>query len=141
VSADSLPHLGAALNAIGTALLLTGVAAIRRGDRWLHPRLMLAAVAAGALFLVVYVIQYAVRGERHFPGDDWVRTFFLVLLATHVVLAVAVVPLVLRTMQLAFGGRLAEHRRIVRVTLPVWLYVTLTGLVIYWMSNHLRPGV
>ena len=114
--------------------------AIRSGRRELHRRLMLSAVSLGALFAVLYVIQTSLAGHRRFPGDDWVRTFFLAVLFTHTALAVAVVPLIARTLQLAFRGRFAEHRRIVRVTYPVWLYVALTGLFIYWMNNVVRPG-
>jgi len=135
-----LPHVNGALNAGITALLIAALVAIRRGRRETHRRLMLSAVSLGTLFIGLYVIQTSLSGHRRFPGDDWVRTFFLWVLSTHTVLAVAVVPLVARTLYLALGERFAEHRRIVRVTYPVWLYVALTGLFIYWMNNFVRPG-
>ncbi len=137
---DLLPHVNGALNAAITVLLIAALVAIRRGRRETHRRLMLSAVSLGTLFIVLYVVQTSLSGHRRFPGDDWVRTLFLCILATHTVLAVAVVPLVARTLQLALRERFAEHRRIVRVTYPVWLYVALTGLFIYWMNNFVRPG-
>jgi putative membrane protein len=137
--AELLPHWNAALNVGIAVLLVSAYAAIRRGRRDLHPRLMLGALGLGAAFLVSYVALVALVGHRRFPGDDWVRTLFLAILATHTALAVAVVPLALRTVYLAAQQRFAEHRRIARITLPLWLYVAVTGVVIYWMNNHLRP--
>jgi putative membrane protein len=121
------------------ALLIGAFVAIRRGNRELHPRLMLSALAFGIGFLILYVVQVALTGHRRFPGDDAVRTLFLAILATHTTLAVLAVPLVLRSVHLAARARFAEHRRLVRITYPVWLYVSLSGVVIYWMNNHLRP--
>ncbi len=134
-----LPHWNAVLNLGIAVLLVSAFAAIRRGRRDLHPRLMVGALALGALFLVSYVVQVSLVGHTRFPGDDWVRTLFVAILATHTLLAVAVVPLALRTVTLAARGRFPEHRRIARLTFPIWLYVSLTGVVIYWMNNHLRP--
>ncbi|UCE85299.1 MAG: DUF420 domain-containing protein [Deltaproteobacteria bacterium] len=134
-----LPHVWAALNLATAVSLLAGFAAIRRGRRDLHPRLMLSAVLLGVVFLVSYVAQTWIEGHRRFPGDDWVRALFLAILASHTLLAVAVVPLILRAIHLASRQRFAEHRRIARVALPIWLYVAFTGVVIYWMNNHLRP--
>jgi putative membrane protein len=134
-----LPHLNGALNGLIAALLIAGFVAIRRGDRRLHPRLMVSAVCVGALFLVLYVAQVALIGHQRFPGDDLVRDVFLVVLTTHTALALVVIPLVLRAVYLGTRRRFPEHRRLVRVTYPVWLYVSLTGVVIYWMNNHLRP--
>jgi putative membrane protein len=128
-----LPHAIGALNGV------CGLVAIRRGNRRMHPRLMVGAFAVGAVFLVLYVLQVSLLGHRRFPGDDGVRTFFLAVLATHTVLAVAVVPLVLRALYLGLKARFAEHRRLVRITYPVWLYVSATGAIIYWMNYHLRP--
>ncbi len=138
---QALPHVGGALNAAVTALLVAAFWAIRRGNRVLHRRCMLGAVGTGAVFLVLYVAQWVLLGHRHLPGDDWVRSVFLVILATHTVLAVVVVPLIARALSLALRERIAEHRRFVRIAYPVWLYVSVTGLIVYWMNNHLRPGV
>jgi putative membrane protein len=136
---ELLPHLNGALNGVIGTLLVAGLVAIRRGNRELHPRLMIAAFAVGVCFLVMYVVQVSVLGHRRFPGDDAVRTLFLAILTTHTILAIVVVPLVLRTLQLGLRKRFAEHRRIVRFTYPIWLYVSVTGVVIYWMNNFLRP--
>jgi putative membrane protein len=127
------------LNALSALLLVAALAAIRRGRRDRHRDLMVANLCVSVLFLVCYVIQIAAVGHKRFPGDDWVRALFLAILASHTTLAVCLVPLALRTFFLAFRSRFAEHRRIARITFPVWLYVSITGVVIYWMVNHLRP--
>jgi putative membrane protein len=134
-----LPHLNAFLNLGIFLLLIAGFVAIRRGRRRLHPRLMLSAFALGVLFLAAYVAQVVFSGHQRFPGDDWVRTVFLTILTSHTLLAIAAVPLIVRVIYLGANRRFEQHRRLARVTLPVWLYVALTGVVIYWMNNHLRP--
>lgn len=134
-----LPHVNMALNALVAFLLMAGWVAIRRGKRTLHPRLMMSAVLTGVLFLGTYVLQVWLTGHKRFPGDDWVRTAFLVMLLSHTILAVAVPPLVLRTVYLGIKGRLEEHKPLARVTFCVWLYVALTGVLVYWANNHFRP--
>jgi len=134
-----LPQLLASLNAINIALLLSAYAAIRRGDRERHRTLMVVNLGIAVLFLAIYITQTTLVGYKRFPGDDWVRTVFLVVLTSHTILAVSLVPLVLRTVYLAWKQRFAAHRRIARVTFPIWLYVSATGVVVYWMINHLRP--
>jgi putative membrane protein len=129
------------LNGLNIALLLTALRAIRRGQRERHRRLMLLNLGVAALFLVLYVIQITTVGHKRFAGDDWVRTVFLGILLTHTTLAVSLVPLVLRTVYLASSERFTEHRKIARITFPIWMYVSVTGIVIYWMVNHLRPFV
>jgi putative membrane protein len=138
---DLLPHLSAGLNGAMLALLIAGFAAIRRGRRDVHPKLMVSALMLGVAFLILYVVQYSLMGHRRFPGDDAVRTLFLAILTTHTILAVVAVPLILRSVYLAARRRFAEHRRFVHFTYPIWLYVSFTGIVIYWMNNHLRPGL
>ena len=113
--------------------------AIKQGLRERHKRLMVINLGVSAMFLVVYVTQQVLVGHQRFPGDDWVRTLFLWILTTHTILAVALVPLVLRTFYLGFKERFQEHRRIARWTFPIWLYISVTGVVIYWMNHHLRP--
>jgi putative membrane protein len=136
---ELLPHVNGALNAVIAVLLVSALVAILRGNRWLHSRLMVGAFCVGVLFVLLYVVQVSLAGHRRFPGDDWVRTFFLAVLTTHTGLAVVVVPLVVRALYLASKARFAEHRRLVRITYPAWLYVSVTGVLIYWMNNHLRP--
>ncbi len=137
---ELLPHVNGALNAAITALLIAAFVAIRRGRRETHRRLMVSAVSLGTAFVGLYVLQTALLGHQRFPGDDWVRTLFLSVLTTHTILAVVVVPLVARALFLGLRERFVEHRRIVRVAYPIWLYVALTGLFIYWMNNFVRPG-
>jgi uncharacterized membrane protein YozB (DUF420 family) len=138
---EILPQLLASLNAINIALLVTAYAAIRRGDRDRHRRLMIFNLGIAVAFLAIYVLQTSLIGYKKFPGDDWVRTLFLTILTSHTLLAVSLVPLVLRTVYLALRERFAEHRRIARITFPIWLYALLTGIVVYWMINHVRPPV
>jgi putative membrane protein len=137
--AEILPSLLATLNGVSVVLLITAFAAIRRDHRDRHRALMLANLGVSVLFVVVYVVQMSLVGITRFPGDDWARSLFLVILTSHTILAVTLVPLVLRTVYLAFKERFAGHRRIARVTFPIWLYVSATGVVIYWMNHHLRP--
>jgi len=137
----TLPALLATLNGISVTLLLTGYIAIRRGQRERHRALMISNLVVSSFFMVVYVAEMSIFGTTRFPGDDWVRTLFLTILISHTILAVTLVPLVFRTFYLAFKERFTEHRRIARVTFPVWLYISVTGIVIYWMTHHLRPPV
>jgi putative membrane protein len=129
----------AGLNTVSAALLVSALVAIKQGLRERHKRLMVINLGVSAMFLVVYVTQQVLVGHQRFPGDDWVRTLFLWILTTHTILAVALVPLVLRTFYLGFKERFPEHRRIARWTFPIWLYISVTGVVIYWMNHHLRP--
>lgn len=138
-AAEALPRMLAGLNTVSATLLVTALVAIKQGLRERHKRLMVVNLGVSALFLVVYVTQQVLVGHRRFPGDDWVRTVFLWILTTHTILAVTLVPLVLRTFYLGFKERFAEHKKIARWTFPIWLYISVTGVVIYWMNHHLRP--
>lgn len=137
--AQVLPHVCGTLNAVIAALLLAALAAIRTGRRELHARFMGTAVVTGVGFLVIYTLQSAILEHRRFPGHDWIRATFIAILGSHELLAVVAVPLIARTVYLARKGRFAEHRKLVRFTYPVWLYVAVTGIVIYWMNNYVRP--
>ena len=128
-----LPTLNATLNAICALSLCSGFLAIRRGRRKLHARLMVAALVASGLFLVSYVVYHYRVGSVKYVGEGWVRTVYFAILVTHVVLAVAIVPLVAMTVVRAARGRFDSHRRIARWTLPIWLYVSVTGVVVYLM--------
>lgn len=134
-----LPHINGFLNGVVVVLILWGYIAIRRGDRQLHPLLMKSAVGAGFLFLAGYVVQTVLAGHTRFPGNDWVRTLFLLILGTHTVLALLVGPLVLRMVYLGIKGHFDAHKKLSRLAYPVWVYVSVTGVVIYWMNNFLRP--
>jgi uncharacterized membrane protein YozB (DUF420 family) len=132
-----LPALNAMLNATSAVLLLLGYRAIRRGDQKTHHRSMLGAVTASTLFLVSYLVYHFQVGSVRFTGVGAIRTLYFAVLLSHTVLAVAIVPLVLVTLVRALRARFSEHRRIARVTLPLWAYVSLTGVVIYWMLYRL----
>ena len=135
-----LPHLNAALNATSFLLLVAAFVQIRRGNVAGHRRLMLSALAVSGLFLVSYVIYHANYGSVRFQGQGTVRTVYFVILITHVVLAAAIVPLVVVTVTRALRGDFARHRRVARWTYPLWLYVSVTGVVVYLMLYHLyRP--
>lgn len=135
--ADALPTVNAALNATSAALLLAGWRAIRAGRRDVHRALMLSAFASSTLFLAGYLTRIALTGTHRFPGGGLLRATYLAVLASHTLLAVAALPLVLRTLFLALRDRYPEHRRIARWTLPIWFYVSVTGVVVYVMLYRL----
>ena len=136
-----LPAVNAALNATAAALLFLGWRAIRAGDRDRHERRMLAAFGVSALFLVSYLTRVALTGTHRFPGGGALRTVYLVVLVSHTVLAALVAPMALRTIWLPLRSRFPEHRRIARWTLPIWMYVSVTGVAVYVMLYHLAPRV
>lgn len=133
---DLLAPINATLNLTSTVLLLLGYYFIRRGDRTRHRRSMLGALTASGLFLVFYVTRVFLSGIHTFAGEGIARTVYLGLLFSHIVLAVTVLPLVLRVAYLALNERFDEHRRIARWTFPIWLYVSLTGLIVYVLLYH-----
>ena len=128
-----LPALNAALNATSALLLLTGYLLIRAGRRESHRRVMLAALACSALFLASYLVYHWNVGSVRFRGTGAIRTVYLAILLSHTLLAVAILPLVLITASRALRGRFDAHRRIARYTLPLWGYVSVTGVIVYWM--------
>ena len=134
-----LPHVNGLLNLAITILVAAGYLAIRRRNRELHPVLMKIAIGLGVLFVVGYVVQVTTLGHQRFPGDDWVRTLFVTILLSHTVLAVALVPLLIRTVYLALKQRFESHKRIAPFTLWIWLYVSSTGVIIYGMNTFVRP--
>lgn len=130
---DTLAGLNALLNLTSACCLVAGLILIRSGRRDAHRKAMLGAVTASALFLVFYVTRFALTGTHEFAGEGTVRTVYLTILFSHMVLAVVVVPLVLRLLFLAGRERFAEHRALARWTFPIWFYVSVTGLVVYLM--------
>jgi putative membrane protein len=137
----TLPTLIASLNIVSFVLLVWAWRAIRAGRRDRHKTLMLVNLGVAGLFLAFYVTQLVLVGHKRFPGDDWVRSAFLVLLGTHTVAATSLLPLVPITLYRAFKEQFEKHRRIARVTITIWIYVSITGVMVYWMVNHLRPAV
>lgn len=133
---DLLAPVNATLNATATVCLLVGFAFIRARRIEAHRKAMLAAVGASALFLVFYLTRFALTGTHEFAGTGTARTVYLSILFSHMVLAVVVVPLVLRLLHLARRERFTEHRRLARWTYPIWLYVSITGIVVYALLYH-----
>jgi uncharacterized membrane protein YozB (DUF420 family) len=134
---SDLPALNATLNAIATVFLVSGYLLIRRGRRTAHERCMLGALVTSALFLASYVIYHANAGSRPFPGEGAVRVVYFAILMTHVPLAAAILPLALTTTVRGLRGQFDRHTRIARWTFPLWLYVSVTGVVIYVMLYQL----
>jgi uncharacterized membrane protein YozB (DUF420 family) len=128
-----LPTVNATLNAIAAVLLAVGYVFIRRGRIAQHRACMLGAFSTSALFLTSYLIYHAQAGSKPFPVQGTIRTLYLAILASHVVLAAAILPLALVTLTRALRGEYARHVAIARWTLPIWLYVSVTGVVVYWM--------
>lgn len=128
-----LPALDALLNGACTAALLTGFYFIRKRNIAAHRKSMVTAFVFSFLFLVSYVINHALHGDQLFPGHGVARTVYLTILVSHISLSVVALPLVLITFFFALSGRFKQHRAIVRYTLPIWLYVSVTGVVVYAM--------
>jgi putative membrane protein len=136
VIGDALARLNAGLNSASFLLLVGGLVQIKRRRRQAHEACMKLAFLTSALFLVSYLTRYALTGAHHLAAGGWVKAVYFTILFSHMALAVATVPLVLRTLFLARRGRFAEHRRIARITYPIWTYVSLTGVVVYALLYH-----
>jgi uncharacterized membrane protein YozB (DUF420 family) len=132
-----LPSVNAFLNATAAVLLVWGYTLIRRKRIEQHRQVMTAAFVTSCLFLVCYLVYHAQVGSKHFPGTGAIRTVYLTILATHTVLAAAVPVLAIITLRRGLAGKYDRHRRIARWTLPIWLYVSVTGVVVYLMLYHL----
>jgi putative membrane protein len=132
-----LPALNAALNGTAAILLVIGHTLIRRGRRRQHRAVMLAAFTTSALFLVSYTIYHAKAGSHPFPGHGPIRAVYVSILITHVILAAVILPLAIVTLSRGLRGRFERHVRIARWTLPIWLYVSVTGVLVYLMLYQL----
>jgi putative membrane protein len=139
VLGTQLAFLNACLNGTAAILLFAGWRAIRGGNRRLHGLLMGGAFVVSALFLISYLTRVAVSGTHYYPGHGFWKATYFTILGTHMVLAICTPPLALRTIWLALQKRFADHRRIVRWTLPIWMYVSVTGVMVYVLLYH-PPG-
>ena len=128
---DALPAINATLNALSGLLLLTGYSLIRRGRIQQHRRCMIAAFTTSSLFLVCYIVYHAQVGSVRFTRQGFVRPLYFTILVTHVSLAVVVLPLALVTLSRGLKARYPSHKAIARWTLPIWLYVSVTGVLVY----------
>ena len=133
-----LPALNALLNALAALALVTGFGFIRARNVIAHRTAMFTAFIFSSLFLVAYITNYALHGEMHFHGQGPVRPFYFTLLISHIVLAVVVLPMILITFFLSLSGRFPAHRRLARYTFPIWLYVSVTGVIVYAMLAAYR---
>ena len=135
-SIASLPSLNATLNATSAVLLIVGYYHIRQGRQQAHRACMLAAFSVSVLFLVSYLVYHFHTGTTYFTGQGWIRSVYFALLISHTILAALVPFLALLTLSRALRQQFDRHRILARWTLPVWLYVSVTGVVIYWLLYH-----
>ncbi|MFP5265016.1 MAG: DUF420 domain-containing protein [Blastocatellia bacterium] len=135
-----LPTLNAVLNAASGVLIVAGFLLIRRRRVNAHRACMMAAVCTSVLFLVSYLYYHYHHGATRFPGTGWVRPLYFIILVTHTILAAVIVPFVIVTLVRAFRGQFARHLRVARWTFPMWLYVSITGVVVYLMLYHFFPS-
>ena len=131
----SLPALNALLNATSATLLVFGYRAILRKNYLKHMRFNLTAFVTSTLFLISYVIYHSFHGSTPFPGEGIVRPIYFFILVSHIILSALVVPMILTSFYLAFAGKIRTHRKVSKFTLPIWLYVSVTGVVIFLMLN------
>ena len=136
IEVADLPALNAALNAAAAVCLLVGYYWIRRRRATSHKRFMLAALGISSLFLASYLIYHFQVGSVAFNRTGWVRTVYFSILLTHVLLAAVILPMAIVTVYRAWNKQFESHKRLARWTLPIWLYVSVTGVIIYWMLYH-----
>ncbi len=139
ISIHDLPAINATLNATAAVLLVWGFLLIRRRSIAAHRKVMLAAFATSSVFLCCYLVYHYNVGSVPFPGTGALRTVYLSILATHTALAAAVPPLAIITLSRGLRERYDRHRKIARWTLPIWLYVSVTGVVVYLMLYRMKP--
>ncbi len=130
-----LPELNAILNGLSAVALTLGFVFIRRREIVRHRASMLTAFAFSSVFLVSYIANHAIHGDTRYPVHNATRTVYLTLLGSHVVLSIVALPIVLITFFLSLSGRFAQHKRLARWTFPLWLYVSVTGVVVYLMLH------
>ena len=130
-----LPPIYAAINGITAVVLVAGVLAIKNGNRMLHKRLMTSAIALSLAFLVMYVAYHMTTDSTKFGGEGFIRMVYFVILISHIILSIAVIPLVLITYVRALAERFDRHKKIAKITFPIWLYVAVTGVIVYLMIS------
>ena len=133
-----LPRVNAGLNAASALLLILGYVFIRQRAITAHTMAMLAACGTSTLFLISYLTYHVQHGVTHFLGRGFLRFLYFAILVSHTILAIVIVPLAVVTLVRGLRGRFDRHVRIARVTLPLWIYVSVTGVIVYWMLYHLH---
>lgn len=134
---EFVPTLNASLNSLSAILLVAGYLCIRNKKISAHKAFMISAVVTSSLFLISYLVYHYHTGSHPFPGQGWIRPIYFSILLSHTILAAVIVPLVIVTLKRAWKGKFQLHARIARRTLPLWLYVSVTGVVVYWMLYRL----
>ena len=132
-----LPTINAILNATSGTLVLLGYRNIRRGKDAIHKKFMLTAIGVSAIFLASYLIYHWEVGSIKFQREGIIRIIYFSILISHTILAVVIVPMVLRTVYLALKGQFSKHRKIAKITFPIWVYVSATGVIVYFMLYQL----
>lgn len=134
-----LPHLNAFLNGSSALLLLSGYLSIRSGRIAAHRACQIAALVISSLFLASYLTYHYFHGTTRFTGQGFARPLYFTVLTSHTILAIAIVPLIAITFYRALRKDFVRHRKIARVTLPLWIYVSITGVIVYWLLYHIYP--
>jgi putative membrane protein len=134
-----LAPINALLNATSGALIFAGWFAVKRKRVEMHRRRMQAAIAVSATFLVTYLVRVSLTGTHRFPDVGFVRTVYLFILSSHTLLAIVAFPLVIATFRFARSGNFETHRKLARITFPIWAYVSVTGIIVYLMLYQLAP--
>lgn len=133
MTVQDLPTLNASLNFIATLFLASGYIAIKNDKRELHIKLMISALVVSALFLTSYLIYHYHVPSKKFPDLGWIKTVYLVILIPHIILAAVMVPMILKTFWHAYKKDWEKHKKIARITFPIWMYVSITGVIVYLM--------
>lgn len=134
---DALPSFNAFLNATAATLLVVGYVAIKKKNISLHRKTMWGAFVTSAVFLASYLVRAYLTGTHRFPGEGLLKVVYLVVLFSHMALAVVMLPFIFRTLFLAQRSRFQEHRKVAKWTLPMWIYASVTGVLVYFMLYHL----
>lgn len=130
---QDLPTLNAILNSIAGVFLVTGYIAIKKNKRDLHRNLMISALVVSGAFLTSYLIYHFNVPSKKFPDLGWIKTVYLLILIPHIILAAVMVPMILKTFWHAFRGEWEKHKKIAKITFPIWMYVSVTGVIVYLM--------
>jgi putative membrane protein len=130
-----LPPIYATINGVTALLLITAVVAIKNGNRKLHEKLMTAAIACSVVFLLMYVAYHMTADSTKFGGEGWIKGFYFFILISHILLSIAIIPMVLFTYVRALSERFDQHKKIAKITFPLWLYVAVTGVIVYLMIS------
>lgn len=136
MTVQDLPSLNASLNAIAGFLLLFGYIAIKQDKKELHKKLMVSALVVSAAFLTSYLIYHYHVPSKKFPDLGWIKTVYFLILFPHIILAAVMVPMILKTFWHAFRGEWEKHKKIAKITFPIWMYVSVTGVIVYFMLYH-----